>query len=117
MTSQREEKAPPVVVPVLAHPGTRLEQLLASYESLKAARDEASDRFDALTDAIKAELTATVPKGTEAISLGGSPALPRLRMTWTRPWRFDSKRFRAEHPRLYVQYERQGGHWDLRVES
>lgn len=115
MTDQ--EAPPPAPSIVLAQPGTRLEQLLASYEGAKAAADEAKSRYKALTDAIKAELAASAPPGTEVITLAGPPALPRLRMTWKAPYRFDAKRFRVEHPRLYVQYEVQGGNWDLRMEQ
>lgn len=102
---------------VTAAPGSRLEQLLASYESAKAAADEAKSRFDALTDAVKAELDAATPEGTQEIILTGSPGLPQLRMTWKRPYRFDVKKFRAEYPALYVQYEIRGGHWDLRQDK
>lgn len=117
MTATPSVNTPPVPVPVLAQPGTRLDQLLASYETLKAEAAEAVSRYEALTDAIKAELAASAPAGTEAMILAGSPGLPQLRMTWKRPWRFDAKRFRAEHPRLYVRYEVRGGHWDLRQDS
>lgn len=115
MTETPQPLAEPGIV--LARPGTRLEQLLASYEGAKAAAEEARSRYEALTDAIKAELAASAPEGTTEMILAGSPALPRLRMSWKRPWRFDSKRFKAEHPKLYVRYETRGGHWELRQES
>jgi hypothetical protein len=104
------------VVPVVltTSPGSRLEQLLASYENVKAAAEEAKSRQDALTDALKAEMTGAVPEGTQEIILSGPPGLPALRMTWKQPYRFDVKRFRDEHPALYVRYETRGGHWDLR---
>lgn len=119
MTEQQQPAAvvPFPVVPVTAAPGSRLEELLASYESAKAAAQEAADRFEAITDAIKNEMTAAAPNGTTVITLSGAPGLPQLKMTWKRPWRFDSKRFKAEHPRMYVQYEKQGGNWELRQES
>lgn len=106
----------PAVVLVTA-PGSRLEQLQASYESAKAARDEAVARFDALTGAIKAELASASQGNATDIILSGGPALPQLRMVWKAPYRFDAKRFRAEHPDIYVRYEVRGGHWDLRVIS
>jgi hypothetical protein len=104
-----------VPITVTAYPGTRLEQLLASYESAKAAADEAKARYEALTDSIKAELDAATPEGTREIILSGPPGLPQLRMAWKTPYRFDVKRFRLENPVLYVQYEVQGGHWDMRM--
>jgi hypothetical protein len=105
-----------VPITVTAPPGSRLEQLLASYESTKAAAEEAKSRYEALTDAVKAELDAATPEGTQEIVLTGSPGLPQLKMTWRSPYRFDVKKFRAEHPRLYVQYEVKGGHWEMRQE-
>jgi hypothetical protein len=102
---------------IAASPGSRLEQLLASYESAKAAADEAKTRFEGLAEAIKAELAAQVPAGAGDILLSGPPSMPRLRMSWKSPYRFDVKRFRAENPVMYVRYETRGGHWELRQEK
>jgi hypothetical protein len=111
--SEDREAVPPVLV--LAAPGSRLEQLLASYESARAQADEAKARLEALTDALKAEISAAAPHGTQEMTLDGGPGLPRMRMTWKAPYRFDVKRFRAEQPGMYVRYEVKGGHWELRV--
>jgi len=110
-----EQPRPPRVT-VEAEPGSRMESLLAAYESAKAEAQEANDRFDAICEALKAEGCAAVP-GSSALLLAGAPGLPKLRLTWHAPWRFDSKRFRRDHPRLYVQYEVRGGHWELRQED
>ena len=108
----------PPPVPVSAEPGSRLEQLLASYEGAKAAAQEAKDRFEAITEALKAEIAAAAPQGSTEIMAGGAPSLPRLKLSWKRPYRFDVKRFRAERPLLYVRYEvRSDGHWELRAET
>jgi hypothetical protein len=112
MTENTPQAPPPALI--AAPPGSRLEQLLASYESLKAAAEEAKARYEALTDAIKAELAAAAPAGTQEMLLTGPPGLPRLRMSWKSPFRFDVKRFRTEHPKLYVRYETRGGHFELR---
>lgn len=113
MTSPQEQPKPPSFT-VTAQPGSRLEELLASYEPAKAAAEEAAERFRAVTDAIKAETAAACPDGTTRASLAGAPGLPRLKMTWLTPWRFDSKRFREEQPAMYVKYEKQGGFWEIR---
>lgn len=97
--------------------GTRLEELLAGYESAKAAFEDAKSRLDALTAALRNEMTASAPKGTATVVLSGAPGLPRLRLSWKAPWRFDSKRFKADHPELYVRYEVRGGHWELRADG
>jgi hypothetical protein len=103
----------PVVL--FAAPGSRMEELLASYESAKAAKEDAGARFDALVAALKNELAATAPAGSTDIALAGPPGLPRLRMRWKTPYRFNSKQFKEDNPFLYVQYEVQGGFWELRL--
>jgi hypothetical protein len=109
--SQHEDPS----VSVTAQPGSRLEQLLAVYDDEKAAAAEAAERFKAVTDALKAEMAAAVPPGTEDMTLIGAAHLPRLRLSWRRPWRFDSDKFREENPYLFVKYSKQGGHWELRA--
>lgn len=99
---------------VTAPPGSRLESLLASYEAVKAASDEASGRLENLKDAIKAEVTAAYP-GVPALTLAGGPGMPVLSMTYVTSWRFDSKKLKDDDPHTYVRYARQGGHWELRV--
>lgn len=100
-----------------AAPGSRLEELQAGYESAKASFEDAKARFEALTTALKNELAAAAPEGSTDVLLNSAPGLPRLRMKWLRPYRFDSKRFRAENPAMYVRYEVRGGHWEIRQES
>jgi hypothetical protein len=112
MTTPKPQEPP--AFPVTAQPGSRLEELLAMYESAKAEAAEAKSRFDGITSGLKAEIAAACPDGTTRASLTGAPGLPRLRMTWLTPWRFDSKTFKEEQPYLYVKYSKQGGHWDLR---
>lgn len=111
--TQETTGLPPVLLTAL--PGSRLEELLASYDSLKAQFEDAKARYEALTSALKNEMAATAPSGTTDITLAGAPGLPRLRMRWLRPWRFQPKQFLADYPQLYVQYEKQGGQWDMRA--
>ncbi len=112
MTAEPQQQVPSRVA-VTAPPGSRLEELLASYEVAKAAAEAAAGRFKAVTDGIKAELASANP-GVPDITLGGAPGMPRLRMTWKRPWRVDEKRLKAEDPALYVRYAVRGGHWEMR---
>lgn len=105
----------PLPVQLAAAAGSREEELLASYDSAKAALEDAKARFEAVTSALKNEMAATAPPGSTDIVLSGQPGLPRLRLRWKMPYRFDSKRFKAEHPEIYVRYEVQGGNWELRA--
>jgi hypothetical protein len=104
-----------VTARLTAAPGSREEELLARYESAKAAKEDAVARYEAVCAALKNEMAVAAPPGSTDITLAGPPSLPRLRLRWLAPWRFDSKRFKAERPEDYVRYEVRGGHWDLRV--
>lgn len=106
-----------VAVVLLVTPGSRLEELQASYDSSKAQFEEARARFEAVTGALKSEMAAAAPQGSTDVILASAPGLPGLRLKWLTPWRFDVKRFRAENPVLYVQYEKRGGHWEMRAET
>jgi hypothetical protein len=108
-----EERQPRLLV--TAEPGSRREELLASYESAKAAAEEAASRFKTITDALKADLSGAYP-GVEGMTLSGAPGLPRLSMSWRKSWRVDTRRLKEEQPLLYVQYAVQSGTWDLRAQ-
>lgn len=114
MTTDQQPAPGPVVA--TAAPGSRLEQLLAQYETAKAAAEEATHRFEAITLAIKGELTGEHPN-QPLIMLSGAPGLPHLVLRWRSAWRLDSKRLKAELPETYVQYAVQGGNWELRRED
>lgn len=102
-------------MPVLAPAGSRLEDLLARYEPLKAAAEEAASRFKDLTDAIKAEVTSANP-GVTSLALGAGPGMPVLLLTWVEQWRVDSKRLKEESPVTYVRYAKKSGRWELRAQ-
>lgn len=118
MTEQTTPQAfvpPPVEPPpvmVQAPEGTRLEQLHATYATAKAEADDAAKRLKAVTDAIKLELTQAAPEGTAKIDLTG-PAGPALRLSWTESTRFDSTRFKADHPDAFATYSKTSGTWRL----
>lgn len=105
--------APPPLL-IRPDPGTRLEALLSQYGPLKAAAEEAKARYDAVTDAIKAELSGS-HQGVRDFTVPGSPAWPDLRLTWRSPWHFDVKRFKHDHPVIYATYAEQKGRWELRA--
>ena len=104
----------PALAAVYAQPGSRLEELLAAYGPAKAAAADAKARLEAVTSALKAELTAAAGPDARAIALSGGPGLGRLRLAWVPRWEFRVKDFKADHPVLYVQYGHQGGRWELR---
>lgn len=109
-----EPKPPPLTV--TPPPGSRLEQLVSMYETLAARKKEAEEALKACSDAIKAEVCGAYP-GTRAFFIAGSPHWPPLRLTWSQPWRVDSRRLKKEAPRLYVAFAVRSdeGQWDLRV--
>ena len=104
---------PAAPVAVLAADGTRLAQLLAAYEPAKAAAEEAAQQYEALTQAIKIELTTAHPQA-ERVMLSGAPGLPRLRLAWVRSVRLNSRKLKQELPALYDLYAVQSGHYELR---
>jgi hypothetical protein len=114
MTEQKQERQS--AVSVLAAPGSRLEELLAAYSTEKAAAEEAASRFKAVTDALKAEISAMAPGAEDAIA-SGAANLPKLRLSWRRAWHFKTDAFKAENPYLYVKYSQQSGHWELRAQT
>lgn len=105
--------APTPVARATVEPGSRLEDLLATYAHLKPQTDELETRLKSVTDAIKAELAAAVP-GAQKIEVAHA-ALPQpLRLSWVPRWELDTKALKAEDPETYVRYARQGGRWELR---
>lgn len=86
-----------------AIPDSRLDQLLALYDELKAAAEQAEARFDEVNTAIKAELAGRVAQGRPVEV--SHPALARpLRLTYVESWRIDSKGLKAADPATYVKW-------------
>jgi hypothetical protein len=94
-------------------PGSRLEDLLATYAELKPQVDELTGRLDAVKDAIKAELSAAAP-GALKVEVDHASLVQPLRLSYVESWRVDSKRLKAEDPATYVRYAVKGGKWELR---
>lgn len=116
MTAVQPEQPPTAPVTVLAADGSRLAQLLAAYEPAKAAAEEAKQRYEALTLAIKIELTTAQPHAGR-IMLSGAPGLPRLKLAWRDTVRLDAKRLKNDLPDLYTLYAVQSGNWTLTRED
>lgn len=60
-------------------PGSRLDDLLATYAELKPQADEAASRLKTVTDAIKAELAAAAPGAQRVDVQHVALVMPELR--------------------------------------
>lgn len=102
------EPAPFQVAP---RSNSRLAQLHATYYELKAAVDAATERFKAVSDAIKVELNQAAPDSRRVDLVGKSG--PPLRLGYSESWRVDSTRLKREAPEVYVAYAKKSGSWRL----
>ncbi len=98
---------------VKVEPGSRLEDLLATYDHLKAQADEAAERFETVKTAIKVELAAAAP-GVAQVDVAHQSLAQPLRLSWVESWRLDARRMKVDDPATYVQYAVKGGSWQLR---
>ena len=114
MTDQLNATAPEKpaenIVPL---PGSLLETLLSEEAAAEAAAREADDRLKGLRDRIKAELTQAHP-GIELFRIAGNRFRPAKNLNWVNTVRVNTKRLKAEQPRIYVEYAEFGGRWELR---
>lgn len=99
---------------VAAGRGSRLEQLAEAYAVAKPAADAAKEHLDAITDAIKLELTMAAP-GALRVDFTASCLDVPLRLQSKTSWRLDSTRLKTEAPELYVRYAKQSSYWELRA--
>lgn len=114
-TQPQPVEQPPLVVDVAtAGPDDRLAALYGAYPAAKAEADEAAKRLKAITDGIKAELTAKAPDlaQTPKFELRGPGGTP-LRLAWQITKRFNTKRFQAEQAAVYEAYREPSGSWVL----
>lgn len=94
-----------------AQPGTELADLRARYAELKAAKDKATEEFDAVKTKLQAQLSEATEGATRsALYVDG---FKPMNLTYSEPWTVDSKRLQAEQPLIYVQYAKQGKRWTL----
>jgi hypothetical protein len=103
----------PTIPTVTVEPGSRLDDLLALYDQLKAQADEAEQRFETVKNAVKAELAAAAP-GAPQVDVAHPALAQPLRLSYVEAWRLDAKRMKAEAPELYVTYAAKSGSWQLR---
>lgn len=103
----------PTIPQVKVEPGSRLDDLLAMYDQLKAAAEEAEARFDTVKNAIKFELGA-LGGGAPQVDVAHSALTQPLRLSYVESWRLDAKRMKAEAPETYVRYAAKSGSWQLR---
>jgi hypothetical protein len=94
-------------------PGSRLNDLLATYAVLKPQADEVAARLKAVTDGIKTELMASAPEARR-IDVDHAALAQPLRLSYVESWRLDTKKLKADDPATYVKYAVQGGKWELR---
>lgn len=94
-------------------PGSRLDDLLATYAELKPTVDELTTRLKTVTDAIKAELTTALPD-VQKIDVAHEALAQPLRLTYVERWTLDTKRLKADSPDTYVRYARKDTRWELR---
>lgn len=94
---------------VTPEPGSRLAELIAVYNHVKATADAAAERLRVVTEAIKAE---AIPQAPTATSIELTGAVP-LRLVSREQWRIDTKRLKAEDPLTYVRYAKKSVTWSL----
>lgn len=113
-TPQPVEQPPLVVNVATAGPDDRLAALYAAYPGAKAKKEAAEAELKAITDGIKAELTAKSPDlaQTPKFELRGPGGTP-LALRWQITERFDTSRFKKEQPGVYDSYKKPGGSWVL----
>lgn len=105
---------PPVVVEAEPHnlnQTSELYDLRGRYAELKAAKDKATEEFDAVKGKLQTAL-AEASGGALRAELR-VPGFKPMTLIYTEPWRVDSKRLKAEQPAIYVQYAKQGSQWTL----
>lgn len=108
------DTSPTPVTGATVEPGSRLEQLLATYAGLKPQADELSNRLKAVTDGIKVELLMAAAPDALRIDVDHAALAQPLRLSYVESWTLDTKRLKADDPTTYVKYARKGGTWQLR---
>lgn len=109
-----EQKPPPVRV--AAEAGSRLAQLHAERATLAPAVKAGTERLKEINDAIKVELVTARPDADEMVLT--TPGVEKgLRLYAKATSRFDSTRFKADHPDTHEAYTNRGVAWELREQT
>lgn len=115
-TTNQAPDAPTIEAPPLtvhAEAGSKLEQLHALYDTLKAEADAATKKVKVVTDAIKLELTQ-LDADERRFELTSSVEGARpLRLAYVESWRIDSAKMKTEEPETYVRFAKKSGSWRL----
>lgn len=109
MTTSAPPAPPARVKP---EPGSRLEQLAALHDELKAKAEQASQDYEAVKEAIKSELASAAPGSTKVV-LESDELVKPLTMSHRTEWRIDSRKLKAEDPTTWVRYAKQVESWRL----
>lgn len=104
--------------PTPIDPRERLAQLAAVYDQAEADAKAATERFDALKAAVKAELYQLgIAENTETGVVHAEYASPALRAPWVLDYRttdkIDTRALRAAHPILAEKFTKTSGAWYL----
>lgn len=98
---------------VRPEPDSRLDQLSAQYDLVKAEAEKAAGALKAVTDAIKLELSQLAPDAT-SVDLDSDHLARPLRLNAVTSWRVDANKLKAEDPETYVRYAKQSTAWTLK---
>lgn len=93
-------------------PDSRLEQLLAIYDEVKALTEEYEGRLRSLKDAIKAEMVKAAP-GRTVVTVHSDYLAAPLRLSQRTQWRLRSQALKAADPHTWVRYAYQQTSWYL----
>lgn len=91
---------------------SRLEQLLAQYDAVKSAAEEAKKRFEDLKAEIKNELSFAAP-GQQKVRVESTYLNQSLQMICRGAWKLDSRSLKAEEPDVWVRYAERKFTWYL----
>jgi hypothetical protein len=94
--------AEPPIPTVTPAPESRLDQLAALYDAVKAQAELAEQQLKSVTDAIKAELANAHPDA-EKVQLNHPLLAQPLRLVRVESTRVDSKALQAAYPQIYAQ--------------
>ncbi|TDP97671.1 hypothetical protein [Labedaea rhizosphaerae] len=98
------DNATPPEPTVRPEPNTKLGQLLALHDQLKAAAKHAENMFEACKAAIKAEATAAAP-GARAVVVDSPDLAEPLRVFYSPRKRCNTKKMAAERPDVFAVYQ------------
>lgn len=97
---------------VTPEPESRLEQLTARLDGVKAKKKQADEEEKELTSAIKGELQRMYPGVTTVVLTSPYLQSPMV-MSRRLSWQLDTKALKAQFPQVYASFARQVPSWRL----